>query len=68
VQYDEPMPRLGFDTYVFIERIAANAAALHPFPEHRVGLVREALADAGEVGPALEQLASHALPQRLTRP
>ena len=47
MQYDEPMPRLGFDTYVFIERIAANAAALHPFPEHRVGLVREALADAG---------------------
>lgn len=28
----------------------------------------QALADAGEVGPALEQLASHALPQRLTRP
>jgi len=28
----------------------------------------QALADAGEVGPALEKLASHALPQRLTRP
>ena len=28
----------------------------------------QALADAGEVGQALEQLASHALPQRLTRP
>ncbi|WP_314933349.1 hypothetical protein, partial [Actinomyces oris] len=28
----------------------------------------QALADACEVGPALEQLASHALPQRLTRP
>ena len=28
----------------------------------------QALADAGEVGPALERLASHALPQRLTRP
>ena len=47
MQYDDPMPRLGFDTYVFVERIAANAAALHPFPEHHVGLVREALADAG---------------------
>ena len=29
---------------------------------------KQALADAGEVGPALEKLASHALPQRLTRP
>ncbi len=29
------------------ERIAANAAALHPFPEHNVALVRDALADAG---------------------
>ena len=47
MQYDDPMPRPGFDTYVFVERIAANAAALHPFPEHHVGLVREALADAG---------------------
>ena len=28
----------------------------------------QALADACEVGPALEKLASHALPQRLTRP
>mgnify|MGYP001741253562 CR=1 FL=1 len=41
------MAELGFSTYVFIERIAANAAALHPFPEHNVALVRDALADAG---------------------
>ena len=41
------MAQLGFSTYVFIERIAANAAALHPFPEHNVALVRDALADAG---------------------
>ncbi len=41
------MTELGFSTYVFIERIAANAAALHPFPEHNVALVRDALADAG---------------------
>ena len=40
------MAELGFSTYVFIERIAANAAALHPFPEHNVALVRDALADA----------------------
>ena len=38
---------LVFPPYVFIERIAANAAALHPFPEHNVALVRDALADAG---------------------
>ena len=41
------MAELGFSTYVFIERIAANAAALHPFPEHNVALLRDALADAG---------------------
>ncbi|QQC43701.1 hypothetical protein I6H42_07980 [Schaalia meyeri] len=41
------MAELGFSTYVFIERIATNAAALHPFPEHNVALVRDALADAG---------------------
>ena len=45
--YNERMAELGFSTYVFIERIAANAAALHPFPEHNVALVRDALADAG---------------------
>ena len=39
------MPELGFSTYVFVERIAANAAALHPFPEHNIALVRDALAD-----------------------
>ena len=44
------MAELGFSTYVFIERIAANAAALHPFPEHNVALVRDALADAGFEG------------------
>lgn len=38
---------LGFPTYVFIERHSANAAVLHPFPEHDVELVRDALADAG---------------------
>ena len=32
---------------MFVERIAANAAALHPFPEHNIALVRDALADAG---------------------
>lgn len=41
------MPELGSSTYVFVERIAANAAALHPFPEHNIALVRDALADAG---------------------
>lgn len=41
------MPELGFSTYVFVERIAANAAALHPFPEHNIALVRDVLADAG---------------------
>ena len=45
--YNERMAELGFSTYAFIERIAANAAALHPFPEHNVALVRDALADAG---------------------
>ena len=45
--YNERMTELGFSTYVFIERIAANATALHPFPEHNVALVRAALADAG---------------------
>ena len=40
--YNERMAELGFSTYVFIERIAANAAALHPFPEHNVALVRDA--------------------------
>ncbi|WP_022868900.1 hypothetical protein [Schaalia vaccimaxillae] len=37
----------GFRTYVFIERFGRNVAALHPFPEHNIGLVRDALADAG---------------------
>ena len=37
----------GFPSYVFIERHSANAAVLHPFPEHEVDSVRAALADAG---------------------
>lgn len=37
----------GFSTYVFIERHSANAAVLHPFPEHEILAVRDALADAG---------------------
>lgn len=42
------MPRSpGFPTYVFIERHSSNAAVLHPFPEHDVEAVREALAAAG---------------------
>ena len=45
--YNERMDELGFSTYVFIERIAANAAALHPFPEHNVALALDALAYAG---------------------
>lgn len=37
----------GFETYVFVERIGRNAAVLHPFPEHSVNTIVEALADAG---------------------
>lgn len=37
----------GFSTYVFIERHSANAAVLHPFPEHEIESVRDTLADAG---------------------
>lgn len=37
----------GFSAYVFIERHSANAAVLHPFPEHEIASVRDALADAG---------------------
>lgn len=36
----------GFPAYVFIERHSANAAVLHPFPEHNISAVRDALADA----------------------
>ncbi|MDC4233950.1 hypothetical protein M3T53_09625 [Actinomyces sp. B33] len=50
----------GFATYVFVERIGRNAAALHPFPEHDIGLVRDALADAGlgisVIGPGAPQV------------
>ncbi len=41
------MTQLGFSTYVFVERLSKNAAILHPFPEHNIALVREALGDAG---------------------
>ena len=43
--YNWGMPELGFSTYVFVERIAANAAALHPFPEHNIALVRDQLTE-----------------------
>ena len=46
--YDERMrTQKGFTTYAFVERVGRNAASIHPFPEHNIALVRDALADVG---------------------
>ncbi|WP_026459697.1 hypothetical protein [Schaalia suimastitidis] len=38
---------LGFQTYVFVERVSQNAALLHPFPEYSYQTVADALTEAG---------------------